>query len=365
MKNLTKTFGIFISIIGLLTTTCDNGNSIHSHEWSDWTLQSGATCTSAEVQERSCSCGEIQTQNFGNPVHFPTAVIPCKFQTCTKCNEITQDAVHNYTNGICTACFSIEMIKIPAGTFKMGSHTDELNRHQNETRREANDGNVALSSFYMAKYTVTQGLWKNVMNGATPSYFIGDNLPVEQVSWYDAVEFCNALSAKQGLMAYYTINKTVNSDLNNLSVTDTLKWLVTTNETANGYRLPTEAQWEYACRAGTETAYNWGTNEINTTQANYDNKSKTTMPVNTFTSNAWGLYNMHGNVYELCWDWLTQSYNDAGGSDNPRGPVAGANRVVRGGSWIIDGYCLRSAFRSSNVTPSGTSRTTGFRLVRP
>ena len=330
-----------ISIIGIIVGfsifSCDNGsNNTHSHEWSNWTLKTAANCTTAEIQERSCSCGEKQTQNVGNPL------------------------AHTFSYGFCSICFNVEMAEIPAGTFKMGSPTTEPNRYSDENYRTAISGNVTLSGFNMAKCAVTQGLWKAVMSGANPSYFSGNNLPVERVSWYDAVEFCNALSIKQGLTAYYNIENTT----------------VTTIETANGYRLPTEAQWEYACRAGKDTAFNWGTNTITSAQANYDASyvdlcntdagefRNTTTPVNTFPANAWGLHDMHGNVWEWCWDWYTESYSDAGGSDNPRGAVSGEGRALRGGSWINDGQFLRSAFRGS-CYPSDVDYNLGFRLTRP
>ena len=283
---------------------------------------------------------------------------------------------HIYSNGFCSGCGDVEMVKISAGTFKMGSPSTEPNRYSDEDERSADNGNVTLSGFYMAKYPVTQGLWKNVVKGANPSYFKGDNLPVELVSWYEAIEFCNALSVKQGLTKYYTINKTIGSDPNNTSNTDKLKYLVTPNEKANGYRLPTEAQWEYACRAGTETAFNWGTNTITSAQANYHGSvidlyntvkgesRRTTTPVNTFTPNAWGLYDMHGNVWEWCWDWYADSYNDAGGSKNPRGAVVGEARVSRGGSWFYYGQSLRSACRVRS-NPSHGYDDNGIRLVRP
>jgi formylglycine-generating enzyme required for sulfatase activity len=192
--------------------------------------------------------------------------------------------------------------------------------------------------------------------GSNPSYFKGDNLPVEQVSWYDAVEYCNQRSQREGLTPAYTRSG------------DKVTW----NRSANGYRLPTEAEWEYACRAGTTTTFSTG-NTITTSQANYGwqnpyngnskgiDRRKTT-PVGSFAPNPWGLYDMHGNLWEWCWDW----YRSYSGDDqtNPVGPVAGSDRVRRGGSWYNDGGYLRSANRYGS-NPSSRGNNLGFRLVRP
>jgi formylglycine-generating enzyme required for sulfatase activity len=138
-------------------------------------------------------------------------------------------------------------VLIPAGTFTMGSPASEVDRSSNETQHQ-----VTLSSFYMGRYEVTQKEWVAVM-GSNPSYFKGDDLPVEQVSWYDVIDYCNKRSIKEGLTPAYTVSGTT----------------VTCNWKANGYRLPTEAEWEYACRAGTTTPFNTG-NNITTAQANYN-----------------------------------------------------------------------------------------------
>jgi formylglycine-generating enzyme required for sulfatase activity len=142
---------------------------------------------------------------------------------------------------------------------------------------------------------------------------------------------------------------------------------------SNGYRLPTEAQWEYACRAGTGTPFSTG-NNITTSQANYDgrgpynnnakgeNRGKTTPVGRSFAPNAWGLYDMHGNVWEWCWDWYG-SYS-SGAQTDPGGAVSGYSRVIRGGSWDNYGQYLRSAYRNFDY-PYGRSYVIGFRLVCP
>ncbi len=202
----------------------------------------------------------------------------------------------------------------PAGSFQMGSesgNSDEKPVHEVTLTR----------GFWLLETEVTQAQWQAVM-GNNPSYFHGNNLPVECVSWEDCKEFCTKLSS-QGL---------------NVS-------------------LPTEAQWEYACRAGTTGAYAGNLDEM----AWYDdNSGSTTHEVGQKKPNAWGLYDMHGNVYEWCSDWW-DSYSESPASD-PTGPSSGTLRVFRGGSWNNDAQYCRSANRNGN-TPTNRSRNIGFRPV--
>ena len=185
------------------------------------------------------------------------------------------------------------------------------------------------------------------------------------------MEFCNALSMKEGLSPAYTIRKD-RSDPNNTNTDDNQRWFVTWNRASSGYRLPTEAEWEYACRAGTLTPFNTG-NNISANIANYNgnhpyNNGSTgvyrerTTAAGSFAPNPWGLYDMHGNVWEWCWDWYG-AYADSPQTD-PAGPSTGADRVLRGGSWYNYARCLRSAYRSLDI-PSLRSSNVGFRLVRP
>jgi formylglycine-generating enzyme required for sulfatase activity len=258
---------------------------------------------------------------------------------------------------------SANFVRIEGGTFTMGSPSNEPGRRGSEAQRR-----VTVSAFYMGKYEVTQAEYEAVM-GTNPSYFKGANLPVERVSWYDAAEYCNRLSQKEGLTPAYTIDKG-RSDPNNTNSDDTVRWLVTWNANANGYRLPTEAEWEYACRAGTTTPFNTG-NNITTGNANYDGNNpydnnakgtyrERTTPAGSFAPNPWGLYDMHGNVWEWCWDWYEYT---SGMQTNPRGAVSGANRVQRGGGWGSSAALVRSAYRG-HYTPSNRIYNLGFRLVR-
>jgi formylglycine-generating enzyme required for sulfatase activity len=251
--------------------------------------------------------------------------------------------------GIGGGTTSAGMVRIPGGTFMMGSPDSEPERGGDEVQHS-----VTVSSFLMGRYEVTQREYQEVM-GWNPSSFSGDNLPVEYVSWYDAIEYCNARSQREGLTPAYTISGSN----------------VTWDRSANGYRLPTEAEWEYACRAGTSTPFSTG-NNITTSQANYDGnypyngnpkgtyREKTT-EVGSFAPNAWGLYDMHGNVWEWCWDW----YGDytSGSQTDPGGPYTGADRVLRGGCWYSNGRDLRSAYRG-RYYPSNRNVNLGFRLVR-
>jgi formylglycine-generating enzyme required for sulfatase activity len=234
------------------------------------------------------------------------------------------------------------LARISDGLGLLGSPGTELGRDIDEVSHW-----VRLSSFYMGKYEVSQKEYSAV-TGTNPSYFKGDAFPVERVTWFEAVRYCNLLSSKEGLTPAYTING------------ETVIW----NQRANGYRLPTEAEWEYACRAGTTTAFNVG-ETITSNQSNYDGTYtygngpvgiylQQTSTVGSFPANSWGLYDMHGNVYEWCWD----GYAPYGSSD-----WVPNRRIVRGGGWYSAPQYLRSANRV-RMTPYTKASYVGFRVVR-
>jgi formylglycine-generating enzyme required for sulfatase activity len=213
---------------------------------------------------------------------------------------------------------------------------------------------VTVSSFYMGRHEVTQSEYEEVM-GTNPSLLKGANLPVEQVRWFDAVEFCNKLSEKEGLNPVYTINGTT----------------VTWNREANGYRLPTEAEWEYACRAGTQTIFYTG-DTISSDQANFNGSApygnntgssyrRRTIQVGQFAPNTFGLYDMHGNVAEWCWDW--QGEYARGDQTDPVGAASGGYRIFRGGGWNHGADFVRSAKRGAMV-PAQRGHFLGFRVAR-
>lgn len=248
---------------------------------------------------------------------------------------------------------SEDLVFIKGGTFTMGSPTSEISRQKDEIQHR-----VMLHDFYLGKYEVTQKEYREVMN-TEPGNFRRDDLPVENVTWFEAIQYCNERSRKEGLTPAYSISGTGDAV--------TVSW----NRNANGYRLPTEAEWEYACRAGTESPFYTG-NNITTGQANYygtypyNNASpgeyrERTIPVGGFASNAWGLYNMHGNVWEWCWDWYGEY--PAGAQTDPIGPSNGTYRVNRGGGWNDFGRHLRSAYRAAHP-PANRTFNLGFRVAR-
>ena len=217
----------------------------------------------------------------------------------------------------------LEMILIPAGKFVMGSPESEKGRSKGETQHEV----TFTKAFYMGKYEVTQEQWESVM-GNNPSIKIkGARLPVTNVSWNDCQDFIKKLNAK----------------------------------TNGGYRLPTEAEWEYACRAGTTTKYSVG-DKITPKDANYrDSKIGEPVAVGSYKPNAFGLYDMHGNVWEWCEDWYADY--QAGAVTDPKGPATGERRVLRGGSFNFYVWNTRSSFRF-NLSPTSRYLFYGFRLAR-
>ncbi len=246
-------------------------------------------------------------------------------------NPVPEARVETEVEGL-----NLEMVKIPAGNFEMGSPDDEKDgRNEERPRHEV----TIAKPFWMGKYPVTQAQWKAVAAlpqinrnlNPNPSKFEGDNLPVEYVSWYDAEEFCARLAT----------------------------------HTQRAYRLPTEAEWEYACRANTTTLYHFGEN-ITPNLANFsDSGINGTTPVGYFAvANPFGLYDMHGNVWEWCADHWHENYEGA--------PIDGSAwltnneetyRLLRGGSWYSSSRGCRSAYRYGHDLPDGRSSHLGFRVV--
>jgi formylglycine-generating enzyme required for sulfatase activity len=216
---------------------------------------------------------------------------------------------------------NLEMVLIPAGKFMMGSPASENGRNNNETQHEV----TLTKPYYMGKYEITQEQWEGVM-GDNPSSTKSAKLPVTGVSWKDCQGFIEKLNAK----------------------------------TSGGYRRPTEAEWEYACRAGTTTAYSFG-DVLTKSDANCNESGGRIKEVGSYKPNAFGLYDMHGNV----WEWCEDSYGDypAGSAIDPKGPATGGSRVARGGSFNYGVSHARSSNRGLN-SPTARSDDGGFRLAR-
>ena len=238
----------------------------------------------------------------------------------------------------------VTMVTIPAGSFIMG--TDDQTEIDNHPTHK-----VTISQpFLMGKTEVTQKMWKVVMDNSNPSNptELGDDKPVQQVTFIRAIDFCNRLSKMEQRTPCYTVN----------GENVTIDW------TADGYRLPTEAEWEYAARAGKIGEFSL--DEIIKMSWNSDNASKHISSVAQKTANSFGLYDMFGNVYEMCWDFYDADYYHLGAVTDPRGPSPSTtDRVMRGGSYInspeLCGVTIRRTYLSTN---DNYNFNLGFRVVR-
>jgi formylglycine-generating enzyme required for sulfatase activity len=251
-----------------------------------------------------------------------------------------------------TNSIGMKLVYIPAGKFQMGSPETEADREPKELLHEV----TTTRPFYMGAYEVTQGEWQKVMGKASPSLFNanrggGPDHPVENMKWYAAVDFCDKLTA-----------------------------LPEEKKEGRVYRLPTEAEWEYACRAGTATPFHYG-KSLSAAQANFNGNFpyggagkgpylRKTSKVGSFAPNAWGLYDMHGNVAEWCSDFYDPNYYRDSPKDDPKGPAKGVlptdykdfYRVVRGGCWLDEAAACRSAYRF-RAMPHDAYQLIGFRVV--
>ncbi len=230
----------------------------------------------------------------------------------------------------------IEMVKVPVGSFLMGD--DEAGPIHR----------VSITKPYcISKEPVAQAFYRAVMND-NPSHFKGDSNPVENISWFDAVRFCNALSEKMNMQPAYKIKA------------EKVEWV----EGTSGFRLPKEAEWEHAARGGTTTArFACGDLESGLEMMGWydENSGEQTHPVGQKKPNVWGLFDMHGNVWEWTWDWYGEY--PSGSVNDPLGAGRGSYRVLRGGGWRDDAQICRSANRIIN-SPFNRSSILGFRLSR-
>jgi formylglycine-generating enzyme required for sulfatase activity len=277
-----------------------------------------------------------------------------------------------------------KMVLIPAGSFKMGDSFGEGSSDEQPVHT------VTVSAFFMDRYEVTKTLWDEVTTWAVAhGYDIrpadgsgkATNHPVYAVTWYEAVKWANARSEKEELAPCYTVGPNV---YRTGETAPNCSW------SANGYRLPTEAEWEKAARGGAAGhRFPWSdTDTIDHARANYQSSSDyrydksptqgyhptyvtgtpddspATSPVGSFAPNGYGLYDMAGNVWEWCWDWFSESYYASSSGSDPRGPALGSSRVLRGGSWHTYAYGGRLARRYSPAGADYESSHLGFRLVR-
>ncbi len=243
----------------------------------------------------------------------------------------------------------VPMVRVPAGSFVMGGTVSPQHSHGNWPMHMggASMHAVGIDSFWVSTIEITRELYEDMM-GVDPSLFtFSDSLPVHGLSWFDAVRFCNALSTTAGLEVCY----------------DTTTWQA--DFTANGFRLPTEAEWEYAGRAGSATMFYSGNDEEDLQGAGwYDANSEGTLhPVGGMLPNGWGLYDMMGNAWEWCNDWYGEQFYGADYMQQPSGPQDGTYRVVRGGAYnSVYSYCS-PAYRFYE-DPAGAQQAVGLRVVR-
>ncbi len=248
------------------------------------------------------------------------------------------------TEALAPSAGHLILARVPAGSFDMGSAAHDFD-DETPVRR------VTLRhDFLLGVFPVTQGQYRRLMGDAARPYFAGsDSVPMENVTWLDAVHFCNALSEVEGLAPYYGIEGEQVTRLG-----------------GPGYRLPTEAEWEYACRAGGSGDYSFGDGPALLSRHAWfqDNSQESVQPVGFWPANAFGLHDMHGNVWEWCWDWYGPYETSA--CVDPTGPARGTARVLRGGSWNDPAISLRSAARASWI-PNDTEMMAwrfGFRVAR-
>ena len=267
----------------------------------------------------------------------------------------------------------VGMSLIAAGPFQMGESVDGISSATTRT--------VTLSAFYMGQKEVTKAEWDAVKAWAVSHGYTdlatgggkAANHPVQTVTWFDAIKWCNARSEKEGLAPCYTVNG---------SFMKTGNFAPTVNWTATGYRLPTEAEWEKAARGGlSEKRFPWGDTKISHALANFKNGGNEayqtgtagfhptygigsephTSPVGSFTANGYGLYDMAGNVWEWCWDWAGTSAS--GAQTDPRGAASGSGRILHGGSWADNALTTRCAYHDADL-PHYRNNSHGFRIAR-
>jgi formylglycine-generating enzyme required for sulfatase activity len=244
----------------------------------------------------------------------------------------------------------LDMVDIHGGTFLMGSpDSDEVTED-----REKPQHDVRVSDFCISRYLITRQLYRELVE-ASPEQWANETddqqLPANFVNWFEAVQFCNALSEQNGLQSCYRFEGE-----------QQVEW----DSKADGYRLPTEAEWEYACRAETTSKWFCGDDSAELSRFAWfdENADNQVHAVGQKEPNPWGLYDMSGNVYEWCWDWFEDYAGETAETESdPIGPQKGKFRVLRGGSFGFVAWVLRSAFRR-RLYPVNRNENDGFRCVR-
>ncbi|MFH0871186.1 MAG: SUMF1/EgtB/PvdO family nonheme iron enzyme [bacterium] len=312
---------IIIGSLGLVGRTYHLSLSQVNVETGETEQMAVETCK-CEVDELIESSGRAARRLMGEVAEPPPNTAGAGTATTTAAPSLPSGKTYrDRTTGM-------ELVLIPAGRFTMGSPASESGRNSDEGPQHE----VQITRpFYLGKYEVTQAQWRAIM-GNNPSGFQGcDDCPVEQVSWNDIQEFIRRLNEKAG---------------------------------RTGYRLPTEAEWEYACRAGSQTAYSFGDDPGSLEWFAWysKNSDSKTHPVGQKRPNAWGFHDMQGNVWEWCQDW--HGNYASGLVSDPTGPGSGSDRVIRGGSWYLDPGYLRASSRYG-FRPSYRYASYGFRLALP
>jgi len=384
MKSKVKLMGIIavIAIIGLSMAACGNGDC--THDFSQWQETTAPTCVSKGIETGTCSCGATSTRDGAaiNPNAHAFSVTPATCSTdsipgtCTRngCNEPNTDEVvsagHYLNSRNCTVlCFDFGMVLVEKGTFTMGPDIWSINTGGNgEETVEV----TFTKDFRMSKYLVTQELYEEIM-GVNPSFFLTDaedgeiqgRRPVEMVTWFDTLDFCNKLSEAEGLEPVYTLTNITTDESGRIT------WItgatLDVDFSKNGYRLPTDAQWEYAAKGGNGSSSNFtysGSNNVDEVAWYSVNSNSITHEVGKKAPNGFGIYDMSGNVWEWCWDWWGSYPVEPEPMMDYEGVVSGDRRVRRGGSFINSAENMQSVSRRSAIPDYGDS-VIGFRVARP
>ena len=310
-----------------------------------------------EITKEGIEGASIQIENYsskittGNNGTFHLENIPAganifsvtkeKYAVKKESIFIYPDKTSNYEISL-SKLTELQMIFVRGGTFRMGDTFGD----GNYSEKPAHD--VNLSSFYISKYEITQRNWIETM-GNNPAKFWNDDNPVESITWNDAIEFCNQRSILEGLQQCYRYEAgKIVCDFN-----------------ANGYRLPTEAEWEFAARGGLQsknTKFS-GSSNISEVAWYYNNSDNAPHSVGLKSPNELGIHDMSGNVWEYCWDYYDENYYSQSPAQNPTGPLSGNSHVIRGGSWTDDAVFNKVYYRNYYENRARGSNV-GFRIVR-